>query len=103
MLVNVSELEVIHFILAPYPARPLRPLTRVTNKSYVESFDKGALEILPSIVGTAFTLILLQSPLSNLLCPSKPASPLGIGLGEAHVIRNAGASAVGALRSIFIS
>jgi len=30
------------------------------NKSYVESFDKGALEIPPSkgyIVGTAFTLI----------------------------------------------
>ncbi|KDR85306.1 hypothetical protein GALMADRAFT_234092 [Galerina marginata CBS 339.88] len=65
-----------------------------SNNSYASSFDKGHLPLPPSK-----QLIVVSCMDARL----EPASQLGIGLGEAHVIRNAGGSAKEALRSIVIS
>ncbi|PPQ64739.1 hypothetical protein CVT26_002683 [Gymnopilus dilepis] len=82
------------------------------NESYASSFDKGNLPLPPSkqlIVGMrappASVLLSYDDSLMHgcSLSTSRPASQLGINLGEAHVIRNAGGSAKDALRSIVIS
>ncbi|KAF9458335.1 carbonic anhydrase [Collybia nuda] len=64
------------------------------NEKYVSSFDKGHLPLPPSKKCIIVTCIDARV---------EPASQLGIQLGEAHVIRNAGGLAEDALRSIIIS
>jgi len=64
------------------------------NSSYVSSFNKGDLALPPS---KKFIVVTCMD------ARIEPASQLGIQLGEAHVIRNAGGSARDALRSIIIS
>ncbi|KAF8912965.1 carbonic anhydrase [Gymnopilus junonius] len=64
------------------------------NESYASSFDKGDLPLPPSKHLTVVTCMDARV---------EPASQLGINLGEANVIRNAGGSAKDALRSIVIS
>ncbi|KAF8203136.1 carbonic anhydrase [Pholiota molesta] len=64
------------------------------NENYVASYDKGHLPLPPS------------KRLAVVTCMDAridPVSQLGINLGEAHVIRNAGGLAKEALRSIVIS
>jgi carbonic anhydrase len=65
------------------------------NASFAEGFDKGDLEIQPA------------RPLVVLTCIDArldPASSLGLDLGDAHVIRNAGGRATeDAIRSMLIS
>ncbi|TFK76770.1 carbonic anhydrase [Pluteus cervinus] len=64
------------------------------NKSYAATFDQGHLEIPPTK-----NLIILTCIDARI----DPASQLGLKLGEAHVIRNAGGVAKDAIRSIVIS
>ncbi|KAF8975805.1 carbonic anhydrase, partial [Cyathus striatus] len=64
------------------------------NEAYVAAFDKGHLSLPPSKKLTVVTCMDARID---------PAASLGIELGEAHVIRNAGGSARDALRSIVIS
>ncbi|TFK30757.1 carbonic anhydrase [Coprinopsis marcescibilis] len=64
------------------------------NSAYVGSFDKGELSLPPSKKVIVVTCMDARI---------EPAGQLGIDLGEAHVIRNAGGSAKEALRSIIIS
>ncbi|KAF9474086.1 carbonic anhydrase [Pholiota conissans] len=64
------------------------------NHNYVASFDKGHLPLPPSKHVAVVTCMDARV---------EPASQLGINLGEAHVIRNAGGRAKEALRSIVIS
>ncbi|KAH6916828.1 carbonic anhydrase [Coprinopsis sp. MPI-PUGE-AT-0042] len=64
------------------------------NALYAESFDKGHLSLPP-----ARKLIVVTCMDARL----EPASQLGLKLGDAHVIRNAGGSARDALRSVIIS
>ncbi|KAF8898464.1 carbonic anhydrase [Infundibulicybe gibba] len=64
------------------------------NDSYVSSFNKGGLALPPSK-----KLIVITCMDARI----EPASQLGIQLGDAHVIRNAGGSARDALRSVIIS
>ncbi|TEB39039.1 carbonic anhydrase [Coprinellus micaceus] len=64
------------------------------NAAYVSTFTKGALALPPSKHLTVVTCMDARI---------EPAGQLGIELGEAHIIRNAGGSAREALRSIVIS
>ncbi|KAG2023113.1 carbonic anhydrase [Coprinopsis cinerea AmutBmut pab1-1] len=64
------------------------------NAAYVAAFDKGHLPLPPAKKYTVVTCMDARI---------EPASQLGIDLGDAHVIRNAGGSAKEALRSIVIS
>ncbi|KAJ6262501.1 hypothetical protein Dda_3311 [Drechslerella dactyloides] len=64
------------------------------NASYAASFTKGDLALPPAKKYLVLTCMDARID---------PAAALGIELGDAHVIRNAGASAVDALRSIIIS
>ncbi|KAL2136217.1 hypothetical protein VTI74DRAFT_4847 [Chaetomium olivicolor] len=64
------------------------------SASYSSSFDKGDLALPPAKKYLVLTCMDARID---------PAQAFGIGLGDAHVIRNAGASAVDALRSIVIS
>ncbi|WWD18254.1 hypothetical protein CI109_102704 [Kwoniella shandongensis] len=64
------------------------------NASYASSFDKGHLALPPAKQYLVLTCMDARID---------PASAFGIDLGDAHVIRNAGASARDALRSIVIS
>jgi len=64
------------------------------NGKYATSFDKGDLPLPPSKKVIVLTCMDARV---------EPASQLGINLGEAHVIRNAGGVAKEALRSIVIS
>ncbi|KJA25765.1 hypothetical protein HYPSUDRAFT_37235 [Hypholoma sublateritium FD-334 SS-4] len=64
------------------------------NGKYAASFDKGDLPLPPSKKVIVLTCMDARV---------EPASQLGINLGEAHVIRNAGGLAKDALRSIVIS
>ena len=64
------------------------------SNDYSSSFDKGSLPLPPA---KKYLLI------SCMDARIDPAAAHGIELGDAHVIRNAGASAVDALRSIVIS
>ncbi|KAJ8457468.1 hypothetical protein ONZ45_g18301 [Pleurotus djamor] len=64
------------------------------NEQYAATFDKGHLPLPPS------KKIIFVTCMDARV---EPAGQLGIGLGEAHVIRNAGGLAKDALRSIVIS
>ncbi|KAJ3509802.1 hypothetical protein NLJ89_g5025 [Agrocybe chaxingu] len=64
------------------------------NELYVSTFDKGHLPLPPSKKVAVVTCMDARI---------EPATQLGINLGEAHVIRNAGGSAKEALRSVVIS
>lgn len=64
------------------------------SESYSASFTKGDLALPPAKKYLVLTCMDARID---------PASAFGIELGDAHVIRNAGASAVDALRSIVIS
>ncbi|KAK4174361.1 carbonic anhydrase [Triangularia setosa] len=65
-----------------------------TSKSYSASFTQGHLALPPAKKYLVLTCMDARID---------PARAFGIELGDAHVIRNAGASAVDALRSIVIS
>ncbi|ORY35624.1 carbonic anhydrase [Naematelia encephala] len=65
-----------------------------SNAAYAASFDQGHLALPPAKKYLVLTCMDARID---------PAAALGITLGDAHVIRNAGASAVDALRSIVIS
>ncbi|KAI1811796.1 carbonate dehydratase [Poronia punctata] len=64
------------------------------NAEYAGSFDKGHLALPPAKKYLVVTCMDARID---------PAAAFGISLGDAHVIRNAGASAKDALRSIIIS
>ncbi|KAG5648250.1 hypothetical protein DXG03_006208 [Asterophora parasitica] len=64
------------------------------NSAYVATFDKGDLALPPA---KKYIVV------SCMDARVEPAGQLGIELGDAHVIRNAGGSAKEALRSIIIS
>ncbi|KAK6340678.1 hypothetical protein TWF696_009002 [Orbilia brochopaga] len=64
------------------------------NASYAASFAKGDLALPPAKKYLVLTCMDARID---------PAAALGIELGDAHVIRNAGASAVDGLRSVIIS
>ncbi|KAL2152223.1 hypothetical protein VTH82DRAFT_5407 [Thermothelomyces myriococcoides] len=64
------------------------------SASYSATFDKGHLALPPAKKYLVLTCMDARID---------PARAFGIELGDAHVIRNAGASAVDALRSIIIS
>ncbi|KAH7035870.1 carbonate dehydratase [Microdochium trichocladiopsis] len=65
-----------------------------SNIEYASTFDKGHLPLPP---GKKYLVLTCMDARID------PAAALGIDLGDAHVIRNAGASARDALRSIVIS
>jgi len=65
-----------------------------SNAAYASSFDKGHLALPPAKKYLVLTCMDARID---------PAPAFGIDLGDAHVIRNAGASAKDALRSIVIS
>ncbi|KAK6544040.1 hypothetical protein TWF694_000753 [Orbilia ellipsospora] len=64
------------------------------NASYAAGFTKGDLALPPAKKYLVLTCMDARID---------PAAALGIELGDAHVIRNAGASAVDGLRSVIIS
>ncbi|KAG5728577.1 hypothetical protein E4T56_gene19617 [Termitomyces sp. T112] len=64
------------------------------NRKYAATFDKGGLPLPPAKQFIVVTCIDARV---------EPASQLGIELGDAHVIRNAGGCAKDAIRSIIIS
>jgi len=64
------------------------------NKEYAASFTQGHLPLPP---GKKYAVVTCMDARID------PASAFGISLGDAHVIRNAGASATDALRSLVIS
>ncbi|EKG18316.1 Carbonic anhydrase [Macrophomina phaseolina MS6] len=64
------------------------------NKQYAASFDKGHLPLPP---GKKYAVLTCMDARID------PAAAYGIDLGDAHIIRNAGASAKDALRSLIIS
>jgi len=65
-----------------------------SNKKYAASFTQGHLALPPAKKYAVLTCMDARID---------PASAYGISLGDAHVIRNAGASAKDALRSLVIS
>jgi len=65
-----------------------------TSEEYSSSFSQGHLALPPAKKYLVLTCMDARID---------PAQAFGIGLGDAHVIRNAGASAHDALRSIIIS
>ncbi|EPE36063.1 beta-carbonic anhydrase, cab [Glarea lozoyensis ATCC 20868] len=75
-------------------ATPVQENLITSNKSYAANFDKGHLPLPP---GKRYTVVTCMDARID------PAAAFGIDLGDAHVIRNAGASAKDALRSIVIS
>ncbi|KAM0264793.1 hypothetical protein ACHAPA_008039 [Fusarium lateritium] len=72
----------------------ITPEYEAANKQYAAAFDKGDLALPPS--RQVAVVACMDARLD-------PASVLGIELGSAHVIRNAGGRAADALRSIIIS
>ncbi|WWD00973.1 hypothetical protein V866_007911 [Kwoniella sp. B9012] len=64
------------------------------NRDYAATFDKGHLALPPAKKYLVLTCMDARID---------PAAAIGIDLGDAHIIRNAGASAKDALRSIVIS
>ncbi|KAF4977324.1 hypothetical protein FZEAL_6147 [Fusarium zealandicum] len=70
------------------------PEYEAANAEYAASFDKGDLALPPS--RHVAVVACMDARLD-------PAQVLGIELGSAHVIRNAGGRAIDALRSIIIS
>ncbi|CAG7563672.1 unnamed protein product [Fusarium equiseti] len=72
----------------------ITPEYEAANEQYAEGFDKGDLTLPPS--RKVAIIACMDARLD-------PAQILGIELGSAHVIRNAGGRAADALRSIIIS
>ncbi|RBR11627.1 uncharacterized protein FIESC28_08910 [Fusarium coffeatum] len=72
----------------------ITPEYEAANEQYAEDFDKGDLALPPS--RKVAIIACMDARLD-------PAQILGIELGSAHVIRNAGGRAADALRSIIIS
>ncbi|KAL4731237.1 hypothetical protein ACLX1H_000200 [Fusarium chlamydosporum] len=75
-------------------SRSITPEYEAANEKYAENFDKGDLALPPS--RKVAVVACMDARLD-------PAQVLGIELGSAHVIRNAGGRAADALRSIIIS
>jgi len=73
---------------------PIQANLVTQNKAYSESFTQGHLALPPAKKYAVVTCMDARID---------PASAYGITLGDAHVIRNAGASAKDALRSLVIS
>ncbi|KAF7561534.1 hypothetical protein G7046_g2606 [Stylonectria norvegica] len=74
------------------------------NAKFVSSFDQGHLPLPPSrYVSDLHWPAVFTDCKPCMDARLDPAKVLGIGLGEAHVIRNAGGRTVDALRSIVIS
>jgi carbonic anhydrase len=84
-----------------------------SNAKYASNFTEGDLVLPPAkkyLVRSSSPLLLIHNHLLinvfSVTCMDAridPAAAFGINLGDAHVIRNAGASAKDALRSIIIS
>jgi len=75
-------------------ATPIQENLVTKNKDYASSFTEGHLALPPAKKYAVVTCMDARID---------PASAYGISLGDAHVIRNAGASAKDALRSLVIS
>lgn len=75
-------------------ATPIQENLESSNKKYASSFTKGDLALPPAKKYLVLTCMDARID---------PAAAFGIELGDAHVIRNAGALAQDALRSIVIS
>jgi len=75
-------------------ATPIQENLVSSNKAYAASFTKGHLALPPAKKYAVLTCMDARID---------PASAYGIDLGDAHVIRNAGANAKDALRSLVIS
>ncbi|OMP82344.1 hypothetical protein BK809_0006654 [Diplodia seriata] len=73
---------------------PIQQNLAEKNKEYAASFTKGHLALPPAKKYAILTCMDARID---------PAAAFGIDLGDAHVIRNAGASAKDALRSLIIS
>ncbi|KAF8900688.1 carbonic anhydrase [Gymnopilus junonius] len=65
------------------------------NDKYVASFDKGDLKL--DVPNKKLVVVTCMDARID------PATQVGLGLGDAHILRNAGASAKEALRSIILS
>ncbi|KAF8900690.1 carbonic anhydrase [Gymnopilus junonius] len=65
------------------------------NDKYVASFDKGDLKL--DVPNKKVVVVTCMDARID------PATQVGLGLGDAHILRNAGASAREALRSIIVS
>lgn len=81
-----------------------------SNKKYASTFDRGDLALPPAkkylVCEYPTNVERTQSDGEKVTCMDAridPAQAFGIELGDAHVIRNAGASAKDGLRSIVIS
>ncbi|KAI9859072.1 MAG: hypothetical protein M1824_003912 [Vezdaea acicularis] len=75
-------------------ATPVQANLEAKNKEYAAKFTKGSLALPPAKHYTVVTCMDARI---------EPFAAFGIDLGDAHVIRNAGASAKDAFRSIIIS
>ncbi|PGG95206.1 hypothetical protein AJ79_10198 [Helicocarpus griseus UAMH5409] len=75
-------------------ATPIQQNLQDKNAQYASTFDKGHLALPPAKKYLVVTCMDARID---------PAAAFGISLGDAHVIRNAGATARDALRSIVIS
>ncbi|PGG95773.1 carbonic anhydrase [Blastomyces parvus] len=75
-------------------ATPIQQNLHDQNAQYAESFNQGHLALPPAKKYLVLTCMDARID---------PAAAFGISLGDAHVIRNAGANASDALRSIVIS
>jgi len=75
-------------------ATPIQENLVTSNEKYAASFTEGHLALPPAKKYAVVTCMDARID---------PASAYGISLGDAHVIRNAGASAKDALRSLVIS
>ncbi|KAK1447687.1 carbonate dehydratase [Colletotrichum melonis] len=72
----------------------IQKIVEAASETYSSTFDKGHLALPPAKKYLVLTCMDARID---------PARAFGIELGDAHVIRNAGASAVDAIRSIVIS
>ncbi|KAL1647823.1 hypothetical protein SLS58_002624 [Diplodia intermedia] len=77
---------------------PIQQNLAEKNKEYAASFTNGHLALPP-----AKKYAICEDPLHEYECSYTTVLVQGIDLGDAHVIRNAGASAKDALRSLIIS
>ncbi|OJD13251.1 hypothetical protein AJ78_06273 [Emergomyces pasteurianus Ep9510] len=75
-------------------ATPIQQSLHDQNAQYADTFDQGHLALPPAKKYLVLTCMDARID---------PSSAFGISLGDAHVIRNAGANASDALRSIVIS
>ncbi|KAI1912172.1 hypothetical protein LOZ12_006539 [Ophidiomyces ophidiicola] len=73
---------------------PIQQNMQSRNADYASSFDKGHLALPPA---KSYLVVTCMDARID------PAASFGIDLGDAHIIRNAGANARDALRSVVIS